>query len=117
MGLFVRPDGSTVEENQPASPGEILTVWGTGLGPYAIAPPDGYVLDERPGYTLVDAVSIELGEGTVIEPLYAGRSAAAVGVDAVRFEVPSSLPDSPVLPVRVRINGKKSNTVYLPVSR
>jgi uncharacterized protein (TIGR03437 family) len=117
VGLFVRPDGSAISKDRPARPGEIITLLGTGLGPYTIQPPDGFLLDEGLGYTLADPVTVLVGENAGIAPLYAGRSSVAVGTDAVRFQVGSSLPDSAFVPVRVRVNEKESNTVFLPISR
>lgn len=116
IGLFLRTDGSAVTEDHPAAPNEIVSVLGTGLGPYAQPPPDGFLLDESSGYTLVDPVVVIVADNSGLDPLYAGRSSVAVGVDAVRFQVPAGL-DSPLVPVRIRINGKESNTVFLPISQ
>jgi uncharacterized protein (TIGR03437 family) len=89
---------------------------GTGLGPYVQQPPDGFLFDETAGYVLKDGVTLIVNDLT-IKTLYTGRSAVAVGVDAVRFQVPENLPDSPFLPVKIRINGNESNTVLLPILR
>ena len=86
------------------------------MGPYVVLPPDGYLLDEGSGYTLVDAVTV-LANDTAVSALYAGRSSAAVGVDVVRFQLPAVLPDAPFLTIRIRINGQESNTVLLPIGR
>jgi len=116
VGSFVRASGEAVTPDKPARAGEILSVLGTGLGPYLLPPPDGFLFDETTGYALKDGVSIIVNDLT-IDALYAGRSGAGVGVDVVRFRVPANLPDSPLLPMKIRINGQESNTVLLPVSR
>ena len=116
VGAFVRASGQAVTSDKPAHAGDIVSVLGTGLGPYGSQPPDGFLFDETAGYTLKDGVTI-IVNGLTINALYAGRSGAAVGVDAVRFQVPATLPDSPFLPVKIRINGQESNTVLLPISR
>ena len=116
VGSFVRASGQAVTPDNPARAGEIVSVLGTGLGPYVSQPPDGFLFDETAGYTLQDGVTIVVGDLT-IDALYAGRSGAAVGVDAVRFQVPATLPDSPFLQLKIRINGQESNTVLLPISR
>ena len=71
------------------------------------------LLSER-NCTLKDGVTIIVNDLT-INALYAGPSGAAVGVDAVRFQVPATLPDSPFLPVKIRINCQESNTVLLRI--
>jgi uncharacterized protein (TIGR03437 family) len=116
VGSFVRASGQAVTTDNPARAGEIVSVLGTGLGPYIVQPPDGFLFDETAGYALKDGVSIVVNDQT-IDALYAGRSGAGVGVDVVRFRVPANLPDLPLMPVKIRINGQESNTVLLPVSR
>lgn len=115
VGSFVRASGQPVTADNPAHAGEVVSVLGTGLGPYAMQPPDGFLFDESAGYSLKDGVTIVVND-LAITTLYAGRSGAAVGVDAVRFQVPAPLPDSPFLPVKIRINSQESNTVLLPIS-
>jgi uncharacterized protein (TIGR03437 family) len=116
LGFFVRSDGRIVSPDDPARPAEILSVLGTGLGPYRSTPPDGFLFDESAGYTIADPVSVVVGDGNGIDPLYAGRSAAGVGVDAVRFQLPPAPAGQALLAVRIRVNGQESNTVYLPVA-
>ena len=115
-GLFVSASGEPVTVDRPARAGETVTVLGTGLGPYAVEPPDGFVLDESAGYTVIDKVQVILGDSR-LDAMYAGRSGMAVGLDAVRFRVAVDIPDSKTLPVRISVNGRESNTVPLPVSR
>jgi uncharacterized protein (TIGR03437 family) len=115
VGFFMRPDGSIVTAENSARPDETISVLGTGLGPYRITPFDGFSFDETAGYTIADTVTVIAGE-LEIEPLYAGRSRAGVGVDAVQFRVPPATPGSSFTAVRIRVNGQESNIVYLPVA-
>jgi uncharacterized protein (TIGR03437 family) len=117
VGLFVRPDGSAITTDRPARPGETVSVLGTGLGPCAIPPLDGFLPEEGSVYPLVDPASVVIGDDLLLDPLYAGRSQVAVGTDAVRFRVPVSLPETPFLPVRIRVVDKDSNSVLLPISK
>jgi len=117
IGLFLRADGTYVTEDHPATAGEVISLLGTGLGPYVQPPPDGFLLGDNAGYALVDAVEVAMGDSTSVKPLYAGRSGAAVGVDAVRFQLPAGTSTSSLIPVLIRINSKESNTVFLPVSQ
>jgi len=117
IGAFVRSNGTPVTPNNPAHANDVVSVLGTGLGPYAAAPPDGYLFDESSGYKLVDPVVVVAGTTQITNILYAGRSTAGVGVDEVRFAVPASLPAAPFLAVKIQIDGQASNTVLLPISQ
>jgi uncharacterized protein (TIGR03437 family) len=116
VGYFVRASGEAITPDRPAHAGDVITVLGTGFGPYTTQPPDGFLLDEAAGYTLVDSVRLVAGDA-ILNALYAGRSSAGVGVDAARFQLTGVLPDSRFLPVKITVNGQESNTVLLPISR
>lgn len=116
IGLFFRKNGEVITPESPARKGEVISVAGTGLGPYVRPPLDGFLFDESAGYTLADSVSVLLGNDTLVETLYAGRSAMGVGVDAVQFQVPLNPSDS-LLPVKIQVNGQESNVVFLPVAQ
>jgi uncharacterized protein (TIGR03437 family) len=116
LGFFARSNGTAVTPDNPARPNELISVLGTGLGAYVKTPPDGFLLDEAAGYWLADSVGLNVGSSAV-EVLYAGRSSAGVGIDAVQFRVPvpSNGEQSTSLPVAITVNGQQSNTVLLPV--
>jgi len=116
VGSFVHANGSAVTADQPAQAAEIVTLLGTGFGPYAPQPPDGYVVDQSGAYTLLDSITVIAGDGTTIDPVGVGKSGLAAGLDRVTFQVPSNLPSAPLLPVKIRVNGKESNSVLLPIS-
>jgi uncharacterized protein (TIGR03437 family) len=115
IGLFVRENGETITMANPATPGEVVRILGTGFGPYQRTPPDGFLVEESAEYTLADPVSIFAGDKTV-EPSSAGRSAMGVGIDAVRFTVPAMSSDTSLVPIRIRVSDQESNTVLLPIS-
>jgi uncharacterized protein (TIGR03437 family) len=116
LGSFIHSSGEPVTVDNPARAGELVAILGTGLGPYVIQPPDGFLFDENAGYSLADTATVLAGDGIALDVLYAGRSGFGVGVDAVRFHVLANLPDSSLLPVKLRINAQESNTVFLPVT-
>jgi hypothetical protein len=74
-------------------------------------------VDEAAGYTLADRVAVVFEDDSQLVPDYAGRSAAGAGIDAVRFQLPSSLPDTPLVKIRIRSGDRESNSVLLPFSR
>jgi uncharacterized protein (TIGR03437 family) len=107
-------DGTQVLPSSPALAGEFITLYGTGFGPYLPAPLDGFLVPPEAVFTLVDPVEIVLGDLT-ITPQWVRAAAGLTGVTAVRFQVPAALPASGSLPLKVRIDGRESNTVILPV--
>lgn len=102
-------------DNQPintlvesAKPGQVVTLWGTGLGAApsdSVAPAAG----DLPG-----TVEVFVG-GKLARKLYSGRSPCCAGSDQVIFEVPADSPTGCYLPVTVRVNGVPSNTTTMAV--
>lgn len=116
LGSFLRVNGQAVTADAPAHAGETVSILCTGLGPYTSQPPDGFLFDETSGYTVKDDVAVIIDD-TTVNPTYAGRSGAAVALETVVFQLPATLPDTLLLPVKIRVNGQESNTVLLPISR
>jgi uncharacterized protein (TIGR03437 family) len=114
IGLFQRPDGSHVTLDAPAKANELVTVLTTGLGPYRVTPPDGFVVPLSPNFTLVDPVEIHIGDSAIL-PEYAGVAEGRVGINAVRFRIPAGLGAATTVPFRLIVNGQESNTVLLPL--
>jgi uncharacterized protein (TIGR03437 family) len=92
-----------------AQPGDILTAWGSGLGP--ISGPDASLPTAFPNFPGVE-VFVGTLPATVI---YAGRSGCCAGVDQISFHVPDGVAGCYV-PVAVRSGGKISNFVSIAVS-
>ncbi len=123
-GLFVRPvesldyalaahaDGSTVTNESPARPGETITLFGTGFGPYRGIVPDGFAVPDGLDLPLADPVEILLG-GARLAPESAGAAPGEVGVVAVRFRLPEDA--AGMLELRIAANHKESNAVLIPV--
>ena len=81
----------------PARPGNVLVLWGTGLG--AIEPGDDAA---PPGGNLRNDVTIHIG-GTSIKPAYAGRAPGLPGVDQINFALPESVPEGCFVPLQVTV--------------
>jgi uncharacterized protein (TIGR03437 family) len=94
----------------PATPGEIIVIWGTGLGPIASAdnatPPVGDV---------TTAVTITVG-GKSASRQYSGRAPNFAGVDNVYAQLPSDVPLGCYVPLIVTVNGTVSNTTTISIS-
>lgn len=110
-GPGVITDGISFKLRTPteaAHPGDILTIWATGLGPITAdetnAPPAG---DLNSGVEVFVA-------GKSARVLYGGRGSSA-GLDQINFAVPEGLSGCYVSLV-VRVNGISSNFITFPVT-
>ena len=94
------------QNNQPinspsvtAKPGQVITLWGTGLGPVTtadnVAPTAG---------NLPVQVQVFVG-GQAATVQYSGRSTCCSGVDQIVFTVPSNAPTGCWVPVYVKTGG------------
>ena len=94
-----------------AKPGQVVTMWATGLGP--IDAPDNTA---PPVGTLPFGVEIVVGGKAVTNVLYAGRAPCCSGVDQFVFAIPADAPEGCYVPLRVRVAGVAvSNTVTIAI--
>jgi uncharacterized protein (TIGR03437 family) len=107
-GIFTASDGSLKTFANSAKPGEVVYVWGTGLGP--ISGPDDVLPTNFPSFP---NVQVWVG-GQSAQIAYAGRSGCCAAVDQVVFTVPA-VANGCNVPVTVVSDGNSSNTVALPV--
>ena len=97
-GLFSRPvdsqpftmatheDGSAVTPDSPARRGELVTVFGTGFGPFNQKVIDGFILPDPSSIPVVDPVEITAGEAAV-QPVWTGGAPGFVGTVVTRFRI------------------------------
>lgn len=88
--------------------GQVVTLWGTGLGAVAsdtTAPAAG---------DLPTPVEVFVGSQPA-RKLYSGRSPCCAGSDQIVFEIPQDAPQGCYVPVTVRAGGKSSNTVTIAI--
>lgn len=117
-GIVLRTDGSVVDLDHPAHPGDRLRLFATGLGPLEPA-----VRTNEPG--VAPAISgpiwrLIIGVNHQGVPLISARYAASmVGVEEITFEVPRDVPPGTDIPlsVGVVVDSKTaySNKSSLPV--
>jgi uncharacterized protein (TIGR03437 family) len=93
----------------PARPGQLVILWGTGLGPVKGAENQGPL----PGQLSLNLQTYVGGRQAQLS--YYGRSGCCSGVDQVVFAVPPGVTGCAV-PVDVVINGINSNTATIAVS-
>jgi uncharacterized protein (TIGR03437 family) len=101
-----------VTPEEPARPGETITLFGTGFGPYRGNAPDGFAVPTTLNLPLADPVKILAGDLS-LDPVFAGAAQGEIGVVIIRFRIPDDAA-SPMELV-VTANGKRSNTVVIPV--
>jgi len=107
-------DGSPVSVASPARRGEVVTLYGTGLGPYNPMPVDGLAVPAGVKYTLADPVKVIMGD-LKVDPVWAGAAAGRVGVAAVQLKIADNLPHAASVAVKLHINNADSNSVLLPI--
>jgi uncharacterized protein (TIGR03437 family) len=95
----------------PAKPGQIVILWGTGMGP--ISGKD----DGAPGGGDMTSVPVTITVGGIAAPrLYAGRQPETAAVDNIYFTVPSGIVYSCQVPVAVTAGGVVANTTYIAIT-
>jgi len=82
----------------PALPGGIVTLWGTGLGA-----------------SKTSDVRVEIA-GETVAASYAGRAPGLPGVDQINFQLPADVYLGCYVPVDIRIGGVVSNQVTLAIN-
>jgi uncharacterized protein (TIGR03437 family) len=109
---FIAADQQPINSlQQVAVPGQVLTLWGTGLGPATF--PDNVA--PTPGNLPIQTEVFVGGKSAAV--LYNGRSPCCSGVDQIALQVPADTPLGCWVPVYVRTKGTNvSNFVTIAVS-
>jgi uncharacterized protein (TIGR03437 family) len=106
-------DFTLIGPNDPASPGEVLTLFTTGLGPVSVDVPDGAPAPLDPlAYTL-DPFQV-LVNGEPCDVLFSGLAPGFVGLYQLNLVLPSDLP-SGNLDLQITSTYASSNIATLPV--
>jgi uncharacterized protein (TIGR03437 family) len=94
----------------PAAPGQVITIWGTGLGPVTfpdnVAPTAGNV---------ATPVTVTIG-GQPATVAYSGRTPCCSGVDQIVATIPNNAPLGCWVPVSVNAGGVVSNTTTMAIA-
>ena len=94
----------------PGKPEQLAIMWGTGMGPIAVAdngPP--------PAGDLPVPVQVEVA-GLPATVVYHGRAPGFAGVDNIYFYVPKGVAEGCSVPVRVKAGPSWSNTVRMAIN-
>jgi uncharacterized protein (TIGR03437 family) len=110
--LAIHSNGELVTPEEPGRPEETITLFGTGFGPYRGNAPDGFAVPNTLNLPLADPVKILAGDLS-LDPVFAGAAQGEIGAVVIRFRIPDGAA-SP-MELLVTANGKRSNTVVIPV--
>lgn len=110
----VHTDGTQnpVDANHPATAGDVLVIYCTGLGevnPRAVA---GFPIPVQPESMVVDTVTATIG-GTNAPVQFAGATSGFVGLYQVNVAVPSGIAPSVATPLVLTQGGRASRTVTI----
>ena len=106
-------DGTSVDHDRPAKPGETVTLFGTGFGRYQPNMLDGFAFPPVPDFKVAGPVEVWSGE-RALTVTWAGGVVGQVGTVGVRFVIPEDAA-SGEMPITIKMDGIQSNTVLVPV--
>jgi uncharacterized protein (TIGR03437 family) len=98
-------DGSPVSSSQPATPGEYLTIYATGLGPVTNPPPSGAAALVKPLSTTLLTPVLTIG-GISASVIFSGLTPGFSGLYQVNAQVPNGVP------THWAVTGKGSASAY-----
>jgi uncharacterized protein (TIGR03437 family) len=123
-GIVTYPDYSLVSATKAANcggvyttcgaanPGDVLTIWATGLGPVNGSDSAGVGLGAN-----MSNLPLTIFLGSVqVQASYQGRSGCCIGEDQIQFAVPANAPLGCAVPLAVQIGNMISNSVVLAVA-
>jgi uncharacterized protein (TIGR03437 family) len=103
-------DSSPILLTTAAKPGEVIVLYGTGLG--AISGADNV----PPGAIQVGLNVIVTVAGKVVTPDYAGRSPNFAGLDQINFRIPTDVTTGCYVPASVTASGQVSQDFVLSIA-
>lgn len=112
--LASHEDGTPVTPESPARRDEVVSIYGTGFGPYEMAFPYGFTLPQSPEYKLMEPPELFAGD-IAVTPEFAGGAAGYSGTDVFRVRISDELPAGATVEFRGRSGGRDSNTALLPI--
>jgi uncharacterized protein (TIGR03437 family) len=112
--LASHEDGTPVTPDSPARRDEVISIYGTGFGPYEQVAPYGFMLPASPEYPLADPIEVFAG-ATTLEPEFVGGAAGFSGTNVLKIRITDKLPPASTVEFRVRAGGHDSNTGLLPL--
>ncbi|HTS64488.1 MAG TPA: metallophosphoesterase [Candidatus Acidoferrales bacterium] len=113
-GVLHHTTGAPVTTTSPATAGEILDVYLTGLGQVNGSLTAGQPAPASPPLSVVATVAVDIGTASLMTPIFSGLTPGLAGVYQVSVGLPPDLPTN-TYPLRVITKGGVSNTENIPV--
>jgi uncharacterized protein (TIGR03437 family) len=113
---LVAPTGAIPgRSSRPASRGEIITIFCTGLGPVSNRPPSGQPGPSTPPLALTATTPLVSIGGQAATVSFSGLAPGFVGLYQVNASVPTTLQPGSAVPVVITMGGVASNTATIAV--
>lgn len=113
--VIVHADGSLVTPESPATPGEIVVVFFTGLGSVTNPPATGEAASASPISVANAPVAVRVGPN-LANVLFTGLTAGFVGLAQLNIQLPDVLPTGGRATIQIRIGGVFSRQIEMAVS-
>ena len=97
---------------RPAKPGDVMVLWGTGLG----ADPASDINGGSSGDQTASAQVSVIVSGIPVTPAFAGRSSGSPGLDQINFTIPTTVTPSCFVSLMVSAGGTLSNLGSIAVA-
>lgn len=108
-GIITNAGNEVFLADSAALPGDVATIWGTGIGPLP------YNDADAPTATNLTNIPVKLYVGgQLVSPSYQGPSTCCAGVSQIAFKVPAGITGCSV-PVEVAINNVVSPATTMPI--
>lgn len=113
--IVTRQDFSLVTPENPASAGDVLIVWITGMGGLTSLPETGQGAPSSPLASALTAPAVTVGAAAA-QVFGAAMAPGFVGLAQIAIQLPDNLAQGPNLPLVVDFAGAASPAIQLPVA-
>jgi len=114
IAFATHSNASAVTQTSPATHGEVISLFGTGFGPFSTPLPDGFAAPDSPPNPVLDPVTINVGS-TQVTPVDVIADPGMAGVVRIDVMITSAFPTNSLVSLTVTSGGKPSPPVTLPV--